>query len=199
MGVWGGERVGAGLAVLTADAATGEAIAHTCRRRGLQVRVLGSDVDKDVRAEVLLVDRRSEGPPEADLRRWAEDPDLRIVALGDPTPSAPTVRYDAFVRLDEGLDHLLRAIATTERTRRTLPTVSSAEAEELSVRERQVVTLLLAGLDAGSIAAQLSITENTVRSHLQNIASKLGVRGRAEVAARALKMGFVPGEVDQGM
>jgi DNA-binding NarL/FixJ family response regulator len=199
MGAWGGEQGGARLAVLTADAAAGEAIAHTCRRRGLQVRVVDPDVDEDVRADVLLVDRRSEGPSKADLRPWAKDPGLRIVALGDSTPSAATVRYDAQVGLDEGLDQLLRAIATTERTRQVLPTVSSAETEELSVRERQVVALLLAGLDGGSIAAQLSITENTVRSHLQNIASKLGVRGRAEVAARALKMGFVPGEVDPGV
>ena len=55
---------------------------------------------------------------------------------------------------------------------------------ELSPREREVLDAAVDGLSARAVAARLSITEATVRSHLATIYAKLGVSGRVELLAR---------------
>jgi DNA-binding NarL/FixJ family response regulator len=51
-----------------------------------------------------------------------------------------------------------------------------------SHREKQVLELLLAGMTNGEIAAQLFLSESTVKSHLASSFRKLGVSSRAEAA-----------------
>ncbi len=55
---------------------------------------------------------------------------------------------------------------------------------KLSEREGEVLDLALTGLAARSIAARLSLTEATVRSHLSRIYAKLGVGGQVELLAQ---------------
>ena len=50
----------------------------------------------------------------------------------------------------------------------------------LTEREREVLDKLNAGMSRGEIAASLGISQNTVKSHLKNIYSKLGVHTRSE-------------------
>ena len=59
--------------------------------------------------------------------------------------------------------------------------------DRLSVRERQVLRELAAGHDVASIAHRLYLSQNTVRTHIQNILAKLEVHSR--VAAVALVHG----------
>ena len=59
--------------------------------------------------------------------------------------------------------------------------------DRLSVRERQVLRELAAGHDVPSIAERLFLSQNTVRTHIQNILGKLEVHSR--VAAVALVHG----------
>lgn len=54
----------------------------------------------------------------------------------------------------------------------------------LSEREREVLEAALGGASVRDLAAQLSLTEATVRSHLAHIYAKLGVAGRVELLAR---------------
>ncbi len=65
-------------------------------------------------------------------------------------------------------------------------------AEPLSAREMEVLRLLVAGAGNKAIAAQLGLSENTVKSHLSHIFDKLGVQSRAEAVAVALQRGLVP-------
>jgi DNA-binding NarL/FixJ family response regulator len=55
-------------------------------------------------------------------------------------------------------------------------------APELSVREWEVLELTAQGLTNPQIAENLSVSENTVKFHLQNIFQKLGVGNRTEAA-----------------
>jgi DNA-binding NarL/FixJ family response regulator len=56
----------------------------------------------------------------------------------------------------------------------------------LSAREKQVLGMVVLGFSNGEIAAQLSLAESTVKSHLSSVFSKLGVRSRNEAAAMIL-------------
>jgi DNA-binding NarL/FixJ family response regulator len=64
--------------------------------------------------------------------------------------------------------------------------------DELSAREMDVLKLLVAGASNKLIAAQLNVSENTIKSHLSHIFSKLQVQSRAEAVAVALQRGIVP-------
>lgn len=64
--------------------------------------------------------------------------------------------------------------------------------DELSARELDVLKLLVAGASNKMIAAQLNVSENTVKSHLSHIFDKLQVQSRAEAVAAALQRGIVP-------
>lgn len=55
--------------------------------------------------------------------------------------------------------------------------------EALSDREQAVLNLLLQGISNNAIAGRLRISPSTVKFHLRNIYSKLGVRSRAEALA----------------
>ena len=54
----------------------------------------------------------------------------------------------------------------------------------LTRRERQVVTLLVAGRRPVEIAQELCITRRTVQAHMENARSKTGARTTIELAAK---------------
>lgn len=56
----------------------------------------------------------------------------------------------------------------------------------LTPRELQIATLVTQGMRNKEIAQQLSISEQTVKNHLQNVYDKLGVSDRLELALYAL-------------
>jgi DNA-binding NarL/FixJ family response regulator len=58
--------------------------------------------------------------------------------------------------------------------------------ERLSERERQISYLVARGMRNRDIATDLSISENTVKRHLQSIFSKTGSRDRLELAVLTL-------------
>lgn len=66
-----------------------------------------------------------------------------------------------------------------------------ARLEPLTPRERQVLQALAQGLDNRETARQLRISPNTVRTHLQNAMSKLGVHSKLEAVVMALKYGLI--------
>ena len=54
----------------------------------------------------------------------------------------------------------------------------------LTARQGQVLALLLDGMPNKRIAADLSVTENTVKEHVTGILYKLGVRNRVEAITK---------------
>ncbi len=61
----------------------------------------------------------------------------------------------------------------------------------LTAEERRILQLLAAGASNPKIAAQLYISETTVKRKLQEVFEKLGVSTRAEAAAVAVRRGLV--------
>jgi DNA-binding NarL/FixJ family response regulator len=66
----------------------------------------------------------------------------------------------------------------------------SPAAAQLSVREAEIVRYVAAGLRNAEVAKRLSIGESTVKTHLNNIFQKLGIRDRVELALYAHRIGL---------
>ena len=62
---------------------------------------------------------------------------------------------------------------------------------DLSAREREVVRLVALGASGPEIADELTISHNTVRTHVRNAMTKAGARSRAHLVARAIGEGLV--------
>ena len=65
-----------------------------------------------------------------------------------------------------------------------------APTSDLSQREREVLALLAQGLSNKELARALSVSENTVKTHLANLYAKLGARRRTEALAAARRLGL---------
>jgi LuxR family transcriptional regulator, maltose regulon positive regulatory protein len=66
-----------------------------------------------------------------------------------------------------------------------------AIAASISIRERQILQLICAGLSNREIAAQCSVSASTVKTHLENIYRKIGVSSRTQAIAQAQALGLV--------
>ena len=62
---------------------------------------------------------------------------------------------------------------------------------DLTEREREVLALMVEGLNNTQIAGRLSVSPSTIKSHVSNILSKLGVSSRTEAVTLALRHGLV--------
>lgn len=69
--------------------------------------------------------------------------------------------------------------------------VDRINSPELSEREREVLQLLALGKSNQEIGATLCITESTVKFHVNNLMTKLGVSDRIQVILVALRRGMV--------
>lgn len=70
-------------------------------------------------------------------------------------------------------------------------TPTPAEMAQLTPREREVLSLLARGLSNADVAAQLFISEATVKTHLARVMAKLNVREKSQAVAAAYQTGLV--------
>jgi DNA-binding NarL/FixJ family response regulator len=68
---------------------------------------------------------------------------------------------------------------------------ATRQSGELTARERRVLVALAAGASNSEIAAQLYVSQATVKTHLAHIYAKLQVNGRHEALSRAVALGLV--------
>lgn len=108
-------------------------------------------------------------------------PQARFVQL-DADNYMPLEGEPAFARMLDEFQSFL------PRQRDAAP--SRAFLSDLTRREREVLDLLARGLDNGSIAAQLAISEKTVRNTVSHVFDKLAVRTRAQAVVAARKAGL---------
>jgi PAS domain S-box-containing protein len=73
-------------------------------------------------------------------------------------------------------------------------TAGGSDVTQLTEREREVMTLVASGLQGGEVAERLYLSPETVKSHVNNSMSKLGVHTRAGAVAVALVTGQISWE-----
>jgi DNA-binding NarL/FixJ family response regulator len=66
-----------------------------------------------------------------------------------------------------------------------------SSAKKLTARESEIVRYVAVGMRNAEVAARLSLSESTVKTHLTNIFQKLGIRDRIELTRYAIKTGLV--------
>jgi DNA-binding NarL/FixJ family response regulator len=87
-----------------------------------------------------------------------------------------------------------RLISEFAKQRPKPPGPSPAALAALTPRETQVLRLVAEGLSNTEIAARLVVTEETVKTHVSRVLSKLGLRDRTQAVVTAYESGLiVPG------
>jgi DNA-binding NarL/FixJ family response regulator len=131
-----------------------------------------------------------------------DHPHARMIALttygGDEDiRRALAAGVQAYLTKDVLHDELIKAIRAVHSGHTYLPAAVAAALAaqmprpDLSARELQVLELIVRGLANKQIAYSLSIAEHTVKNHVKNILSKLGVQDRTQAATAAIQRGIV--------
>jgi NarL family two-component system response regulator LiaR len=90
--------------------------------------------------------------------------------------------------------HLGRATLSPDAAQALVETTkqSSTPGLGLTERELEVLALMVEGLNNTQIAGRLTVSPSTIKSHVSNILSKLGVTSRTEAVSLALRSHIVP-------
>jgi DNA-binding NarL/FixJ family response regulator len=119
---------------------------------------------------------------------------LRAGAVGFVLKGASPALLAEAVRAAHAGDALISPEVTLRLLRHVAPARASAArqpAAPLSEREIEVVQAIAKGRTNTEIAADLFISLSTVKSHLNSIHNKLGVRNRVEIAGWAWETGLI--------
>jgi NarL family two-component system response regulator LiaR len=135
-------------------------------------------------------------------------PQVQVIALtsfkeGDLVKNALEAGAIGYLLKDVSADELAGAIRAAHAGRATLsPEAAQALVEtanqppapglDLTEREREVLALMVEGLNNTQIAGRLTVSTSTVKSHVSNILSKLGVASRTEAVSLALRSRIIP-------
>lgn len=127
---------------------------------------------------------------------------LRAGASGFILKDSPTDQLIEAVRMATSGDALLSPSVTRrlieEFARQpALRSTTSPELTQLTDRERDVFKLLVRGYRNDEIAELLMLGESTVKSHVQHLYQKLGVRDRTQVVIYAYEHGLMRPGADQ--
>lgn len=159
----------------------------------------------EVLPDVVLMDMMM---PDMDgataIRRIRQQfPDIQIIALtsfkeGDLIKRALEAGAIGYLLKDISAKDLARALRAAYAGRATLsPEASQSLVEassqppapglDLTEREREVLVLMIEGLNNVQIAGRLTVSPSTIKSHVSNILSKLGAASRTEAVSLALR------------
>jgi len=162
------------------------------------------DLYREHKPDVMLTDLRmpvlSGVEAIAAIRR--EFPGARIIVLTTYDGDEDIYRSlqagaQGYLLKDVFFEDLEDAIRKVHAGSRRIPAVVAERLAErmsgsdLTGRELEVLQQIVAGKSNKEIGAQLNISEATVKSHINNILSKLGVSDRTQAATTALQRGIV--------
>lgn len=150
--------------------------------------------------DVLILEPWMRSGDGLELIAWvvSDYPDMAVIALSrmwdaSHVDEATAAGVRAHLPKDtptEDLPTIIRHVQAGAIMRPAAPARHSHQ-PLLTMRERDVVRLLAAGLKNSQIAKELFVTEQTVKFHVRNIFRKLGVDTRTQAAYQAARLGIV--------
>jgi two-component system response regulator FixJ len=122
-------------------------------------------------------------------RRGAVSPLILITGHGDVAMAVQAIKAGAFEFIEKPFDHELlldairRAVESRSRERTDQEKVAewAARARELSLRQRQVMALVAAGLSNKEIALELGLSPRTVENYRAWVMERMGAKNLAEL------------------
>ncbi len=198
-----------------------QGIVHVLREEGIDVVGEASSgraaigLVAELRPEVVLMDLSMPGIGglEATRRIIEAGYNTRVVILtiaddDESVIEALVAGAVGYLKKDESLENMVAVVRAAadgdavipprvgnevlDRLRKQqAPALSEDAGRELSKRELEVLRLIVDGLENTTIAAQLFISPNTVKSHMASIFEKLGVANRQQASVQALRRGFM--------
>ncbi len=158
----------------------------------------------EARPDVILMDMMLPTMDGAACTRLIRQqfPQVQVIALtsfrtGELVRNALEAGAIGYLLKDVSAEELVRAIRAAHAGRATLsPEVAQTLVEaanqprpglNLTERERAVLALMVDGLNNTQIAAKLTVSPSTIKSHVSNILSKFGVASRTEAVTLALR------------
>ena len=194
--------------VIDDDVAMRTTLSSLFRSMGLRVELFGSAHEfaqikmPDV-ASCLVLDIRLPGVSGLDFQAKLAEADIRIPIIfmtghGDIPMSVKAMKAGAIdfltkpFREQDILDAVIRAIERDQKRRDSEKAVSELRIpfDSLTSREREVMTLVAAGLMNKQIAAKLGITEITVKVHRGHMMRKMKARSLVDLAGMADLLGI---------
>jgi len=130
------------------------------------------------------------------------DPKAKIIVLAEHAGDAEITRAlkkgaAGYICKDVEPEELLKAIRTVAAGKKYIPAdiaqilSENIGKEELTPTEETVLRMIVGGMSNKEIAFALDVSENTVKTHNQNIFGKIGVSDRTSAATTAIKRGLV--------
>jgi FixJ family two-component response regulator len=195
--------------VVDDDASMREALKSLLQSIGLRVEVFGSAADflrnrrADTAAACLVLDLRLPGLSGLDFQAELAKADVQIPIIfitgyGDIPMTVRAMKAGAVEFLtkpfrDQDLIDAVQIALERDRERRTKHKAVSevrAHFEALTPREQEVIGFVTAGLMNKQIAAELGLSEITVKVHRGNIMKKMGARSLADLVRMAEALGI---------
>jgi len=166
--------------------------------RGLILQTLAYDQQGEAEASIAMLRRAlSLAEPEGYIRAFVREPGpmTRILqAIREDEPSDPTIgtEYIETILAALGLDAPVAMEAHVHREGGFhIPHATASLLSPLSERELEVLRLIAAGKSNAAIADTLYISLSTVKSHINNLYSKLGVESRTQALVRAKEISLL--------
>lgn len=133
---------------------------------------------------------------------FGEDPKAKIIVLAEHAGDAEITKALkkgalGYICKDVSPENLLKAIRTVAAGRKFIPNEiaqilsENIGREELTPTESTVLRMIVGGMSNKEIAFALDVSENTVKTHNQNIFGKIGVTDRTSAATTAIRRGLV--------
>jgi len=187
-----------------------EALATALALHGVTVEAAVCTPDEAVRAvalhdpDILVIDVNFPDGSGIQAAREviAGHPRTKVVMITgteepDPMVEALSVGVAGYLRKDQRVDAIARALELAQRggtpidhdllrqVRRPRPAIPRQRTpiDDLTPREHHILRLLLAGMSTREMVHDLDVSQSTVRTHVQNIFSKLGVHTRLQAVA----------------
>ncbi len=120
---------------------------------------------------------------------------IRLGAKGYLLKDVSLAKLTEAIRLVAGGGSMIHPVVTERLLQgmkdAPLPPDDGYATEGLTTREAEIIRLMTGGYSNREIAAAICISEGTVKNHVSNILSKLGVRDRTRAVLKAIEKGII--------